>query len=735
MKKTKLILSLLVFLGACFCAQAQFSGTGNGTVASPYQITNATQLNEMRNYLGDAGSNTHFQLMNDIDLGSFITAQYPTLGWEPIGNNPDESETSQAFKGFLHGGDFTISNLWINREMANYVGLFGSIINGGVDHLTITLASTGIKGAENVGILAGSVEGTNLTDNETSGTIYATAYVGGMVGFVKANSTVTNNTATITINSLGGYVGGLVGQTAASILNCTTSGNINSQGDNVGGLVGYAEATITNSSSSVNVDHKGDFFTGNFLGGLVGVANFTITNCSASGPVHGTNVIGGLIGNSFAPTINSHATGAVSGNAYVGGLAGNSDAVTNSYATGSATSYKDLVGGLAAQSYGPIDRSYAEGAVSGAKSVGGLVGVSYYSITHSFASGNVTGTTPEVAPEGGFIDIGGLVGHSFGEITNCYATGDIYGPLDSMYLGGLIGFSTGDVTNCYASGRIYGEAFGMVGGLVGDAWANIVNSVAANPSIQISETGNLARVNRFAGYNEFDATITGAYALETMTINGVGGTTGTEDNYQGLNKSALQLQTQVNYNTNLTWNFDTIWAIREGHGYPYFGYKINLRSIISSSVNNENFGTISPAGDIAVADGSDKSYEIMPAEGYEIESVLVDGVNVGTELTYDFSNILANHSILVNFRLIDLGTGNQDLVGLKAYPNPVKAVLTISYKEEISNIEVFNLVGQQVTSKVVNAKETQLDMSNLTNGTYFVKVTSDSKVKTVKIVK
>jgi len=195
------------------------------------------------------------------------------------------------------------------------------------------------------------------------------------------------------------------------------------------------------------------------------------------------------------------------------------------------------------------------------------------------------------------------------------------------------------------------------------------------------------------------------------------------------------LQTELNYNANLNWDFETIWAIRENQGYPYFDYRINLRSVVSSSVNNETFGTISPIGDIAVADGSDKSYEIMPAEGYEIESVLVDEVNIGTESTYNFSNILANHSIKVNFKLIDLGTGNQNFTSLKVYPNPVKDILTISYNEEISTIDVVNLVGKQVMSKVINSKETQLDMSNLANGTYFVKVSSDSKSKTIKVVK
>lgn len=731
MQKTKLIFSLIVFLGANLYVQAQFSGVGNGTTTQPYQITNATQLNEMRNYLGVSGTDKHFQLMNDIDLEAFLPAN--SLGWTPIGSNPEDS---QAFTGFLHGGNFTIKNLWINNVSANFQGLFGYVLGGGIDHLTVELDETkGIVASENIGILAGSVEEATIADCIVKGRITAVAYIGGLVGFVKENATIQNNTANVTIASSGGYVGGLAGQTNSSIVNCTSTGTLSTEGDNIGGLVGYANETITASSAATNILHVGDFFSGNFVGGLVGVAKFTITNCHASGSVTGTNVVGGLIGDSYAPTIDSHASGSVTANAYVGGLAGNSDSVTNSYATGNVFANQDLVGGLAGQSYGAIDQSYATGTVSGAKAVGGLVGTAFSVISHSFASGNVTGTTPDIAPEGGFVDIGGLVGHTFNATTNCYATGNLSVPLNSMYVGGLIGFATGDVTNCYASGSIEGESYGTLGGLIGGAWANITNCVAANPSITSSLSGNLSKVNRLVGFTEFDAVITNSYALDSMRINGIGGTVGTDDNYQGLNKTVAQLQTEVNYNANLDWDFVSIWTIREGQGYPYFKIKSDFRSIISSSVNDESQGSIFPIGDISVADGSSKSYTITPEDGYEIESVLVDNVNIGTNATYNFSNIIANHSIKANFRLINLGTKDENLVGLKAYPNPTNAILTLSYSQNISSVEVFNLIGQTVFIKDLNSNEGQINISDLSSGTYLMKVTADGKTKTIKIVK
>ena len=69
------------------------------------------------------------------------------------------------------------------------------------------------------------------------------------------------------------------------------------------------------------------------------------------------------------------------------------------------------------------------------------------------------------------------------------------------------------------------------------------------------------------------------------------------------------------------------------------------------------------------------------------------------------------------------------------YPNPVTDVLNISYANEISKVQVLNLLGQEVMVKSINATQSQIDMSNLASGSYLVKVTADNKVKTIKVIK
>lgn len=82
-----------------------------------------------------------------------------------------------------------------------------------------------------------------------------------------------------------------------------------------------------------------------------------------------------------------------------------------------------------------------------------------------------------------------------------------------------------------------------------------------------------------------------------------------------------------------------------------------------------------------------------------------------------------------------LSTGEFTKNTLKAYPNPVKNILNLSNTTNITDVTIFNLLGQQVVAKTVNANEGQIDMSNLSAGAYLVKVTADNAVQTIKIIK
>ncbi|MFM9987575.1 T9SS type A sorting domain-containing protein, partial [Flavobacterium sp.] len=120
-----------------------------------------------------------------------------------------------------------------------------------------------------------------------------------------------------------------------------------------------------------------------------------------------------------------------------------------------------------------------------------------------------------------------------------------------------------------------------------------------------------------------------------------------------------------------------------------------------------------------------------------------DGITAGETLyarAWRYNNALPKNALAVGeFRIAaydaSLSTRSFDLNGFSAYPNPVKDVLNLSYTKEISNVSVHNLLGQQVMTKSINATQTKIDMSNLSNGAYLVKVTVDGLVKTLKVIK
>ncbi|NBL64276.1 T9SS type A sorting domain-containing protein [Flavobacterium sp. NST-5] len=76
-----------------------------------------------------------------------------------------------------------------------------------------------------------------------------------------------------------------------------------------------------------------------------------------------------------------------------------------------------------------------------------------------------------------------------------------------------------------------------------------------------------------------------------------------------------------------------------------------------------------------------------------------------------------------------------DFSSFKAYPNPVKDILNLSFTENITEAAVFNLLGQQVLDKKLNTNNAQLDMSQLPQGTYLVKLNIDGALKTIKVIK
>lgn len=130
-----------------------------------------------------------------------------------------------------------------------------------------------------------------------------------------------------------------------------------------------------------------------------------------------------------------------------------------------------------------------------------------------------------------------------------------------------------------------------------------------------------------------------------------------------------------------------------------------------------------------------------------------DDSGPGSVITTDLNAGTNYYFVTTSFSPTDFGSFSTDITGAGTvscgtlgvpgfndnnftfYPNPVKNILTLSYNQEISTVEVFNLLGQRVSSFKINANSAQVDMSSLSKGAYMVKVTSNDQVKTIKVIK
>lgn len=81
-----------------------------------------------------------------------------------------------------------------------------------------------------------------------------------------------------------------------------------------------------------------------------------------------------------------------------------------------------------------------------------------------------------------------------------------------------------------------------------------------------------------------------------------------------------------------------------------------------------------------------------------------------------------------------LATNTFNTSNLKFYPNPVKNILNLEFNKNIEKINVYNLLGQEVSVKS-NTDYTKIDMSDLVSGNYVLKISADNEVKTMKVTK
>lgn len=290
------------------------------TITTAEELAGVAQLVEG----GNTFTGKTLNIGSNIDLNGHL--------WSPIGKNVDF-----PFSGAVEGGNYTVSNLWINIPQGDFVGLFGQCTNSSFKDIL--------------------VDTSHIIARDTAGTL---------VGNLSTNSTMEN----------------------CHVSNTSITGS----GFNVGGLVG---GILTNSNISTS-SSSGDVVGENQIGGLVGTAwDLTaISECYTEGTVSGGYLIGGLVGYctyAFIPNRtnsldNSYSRATVTASlGRAGGVYGGGDgalAISNTYSTGAVTAPEFAGGFIGVYGPGGIDiiNSYFDTETSGTmEAVGGFLGapVSY----------------------------------------------------------------------------------------------------------------------------------------------------------------------------------------------------------------------------------------------------------------------------------------------------------------------------------------------------------------------
>lgn len=298
----------------------------------------------------------------------------------------------------------------------------------------------------------------------------------------------------------------------------------NSTRDNTGLFSCFANGTIKDLTveTASGKQVKGGANTGILIGKIM---NGTIKNCNVKGSVSDGTPVGGMVG------------------LFDGGTISQCQAAITINTTG-GTSY---IGGLVGETTGgTIDQCVTTGTLTanGTESyVGGLVGKNNATITNCYSTADITSS----------YNAAGIVAYNYGVVDKCFYTGDLY---SNNYAAGIIGYNDGENSI-------------------------VRNSVATSNKIEV--TYESQQVEQGGGYgqriigglkNNAPTPEMNNYALKTMQVsaNGIPQIV-YDDIMNGTAKTDTELKQKATYQT-LNWDFDNIWKIDEGIGYPYQTIKV-----------------------------------------------------------------------------------------------------------------------------------------------------------------
>jgi filamentous hemagglutinin family protein len=268
---------------------------GDSSQGNPYLIADVYGLQGMATLNG-----SYYKLANDIDASGSVNWN-GGAGFSAIG-----SSSGNYFSGGLDGAGHTISNLYMNQPTNPLVGMFGYVYGGTIQNVTLSgfnVTGGGSGSSTGTALLAAFVYSGIISNVVAGGTVTGASDVGGLVGYAN-NATITKSASTGTVVGTGGYAGGLVGTSYATISQSYTLSNVNTNitasTSFVGGFAGYiGGGSVTDSYAQGNVGTRNAQVSTQYMGGFIGAiaSGATLTNVYSSEHIAaGPNFFGGFAG-------------------------------------------------------------------------------------------------------------------------------------------------------------------------------------------------------------------------------------------------------------------------------------------------------------------------------------------------------------------------------------------------------------------------------------------------------
>ncbi|MBL7930282.1 MAG: T9SS type A sorting domain-containing protein [Bacteroidia bacterium] len=169
-------------------------------------------------------------------------------------------------------------------------------------------------------------------------------------------------------------------------------------------------------------------------------------------------------------------------------------------------------------------------------------------------------------------------------------------------------------------------------------------------------------------------------------------------------------------------------------------YTVNVNPLPNISVSSTDTDNVICEGDqITLTGNGANTYSWSTSTNFISGPTAVVNPVVNTSYTVSGTDVNGCKNSIVYALTVNICEGlaeNGMISGLSVYPNPTNGLLNIELNNaSFKSVQVMDLTGKVVANANGNSKITEVNMNNLANGVYYVKIKTDNASSVIKVVK